>query len=209
MLNYIWAGMLIFGIGYSCFNGNLQAVGDALLESGGQAVTFSIGIIGVTAFWCGMLEILNQAGGIRFFSRILHRPIRKLFPESRQNPQISAQIVTNLTANFFGLGNGATPSGIAAVRELQKMQPGQDKTTASRGICLFLVINAAAFQLMPTTVLAIRTAAGSTHAFDIVVPIWIASAAALVTGIAVYYLWEGLLAKRSGRQRAGKERRKK
>ena len=188
MLNYIWAGMLIFGIGYGCYNGRLQEIGSALLESGGQAVTFSIGIIGVTAFWCGLLEILNQAGGINFFSRLLRKPIERFFPESRHNPEAGKQIITNLTANFFGLGNGATPSGIAAVRELQKAQPSQSKAVASRSICLFLVVNSAAFQLMPTTVLAIRTAAGSGEAFDVIVPIWIASLAAFVTGMAVYFL---------------------
>lgn len=187
MLNYIWAGMLIFGIGYGCYNGRLQEIGNALLESGGQAVTFSIGIIGVTAFWCGVLEILNQAGGISFFSRLLRRPIQRFFPESRCNPEAGKQIITNLTANFFGLGNGATPSGIAAVRALQKSQP-HNREIASPSICLFLVVNSAAFQLIPTTVLAIRTAAGSAEAFDVIVPIWIASLAAFVTGIAVYFI---------------------
>ena len=196
MLNYIWAGMLIFGIGYGCYNGRLQEIGNALLESGGQAVTFSIGIIGVTAFWCGILEILNQAGGIRFFSRILRKPIEKFFPESRQNPEAGKQIITNLTANFFGLGNGATPSGIAAVRELQKAQSSQKKACASRSICLFLVVNSAAFQLMPTTVLAVRTAAGSTEAFDIIIPVWIASLAAFVTGIAVYVICQKIPGRR-------------
>lgn len=195
MLNYIWAGMLIFGIGYGCYNGRLQEIGNALLESGGQAVTFSIGIIGVTAFWCGILEILNQAGGISFFSRLLRRPIQRFFPESRCNPEAGKQIITNLTANFFGLGNGATPSGIAAVRELQKSQP-HNREIASRSICLFLVVNSAAFQLIPTTVLAIRTAAGSSEAFDVIVPIWIASLAAFVTGIVVYFICQ-----RAGRRR--------
>ena len=198
MLNYIWAGMLIFGIGYGCYNGRLQEIGTALLDSGGQAVTFSIGIIGVTAFWCGILEILNQAGGISFFSRILQKPIHRFFPESRHNPEAGKQIITNLTANFFGLGNGATPSGIAAVRELQKSQT-HHRETASRSICLFLVVNSAAFQLMPTTVLAVRTAAGSTEAFDVIVPIWIASLAAFATGIAVYFLCQKTVGRRKNR----------
>ena len=198
MLNYIWAGMLIFGIGYGCYNGRLQEIGNALLESGGQAVTFSIGIIGVTAFWCGILEILNQAGGISFFSRILRRPIHRFFPESRHNPEAGKQIITNLTANFFGLGNGATPSGIAAVRELQKTQTNH-KEIASRSICLFLVVNSAAFQLMPTTVLAVRTASGSTEAFDVIIPIWIASLAAFVTGIAVYFICQKIKKKKNHR----------
>ena len=195
MLNYIWAGMLIFGIGCGCYNGRLQEIGNAFLESGGQAVTFSIGIIGVTAFWCGILEILNQAGGIRFFSRLLRKPIQKFFPESRHNPEAGKQIITNLAANFFGLGNGATPSGIAAVRELQKSQ-SHNREVASCSICLFLVVNSAAFQLIPTTVLAIRTAAGSQESFSVIVPIWIASLAAFATGVAVYFICQKISGRR-------------
>ena len=195
MLNYIWAGMLIFGIGCGCYNGRLQEIGNALLESGGQAVTFSIGIIGVTAFWCGILEILNQAGGILFFSRLLRKPIQKFCPESRHNPEAGKQIITNLAANFFGLGNGATPSGIAAVRELQKSQ-SHNREVASRSISLFLVVNSAAFQLIPTTVLAIRTAAGSQESFSVIVPIWIASLAAFATGVAVYFICQKISGRR-------------
>ena len=190
MLNYIWAGMLIFGIGYGCYNGKLAEVGSALLGSGGQAVTFAIGLIGVTAFWCGLLEVLNQAGGIRFFARLLRRPIWRFFPESRQNPAVGKQILTNLTANFFGLGNGATPSGIAAVRELKNAAPADRQAVAGRSMCLFLVINSAAFELMPTTILAMRTAAGSAQPFAVIIPIWIASSAALITGIYVYAVWD-------------------
>ena len=190
MLNYIWAGMLIFGIGYGCYNGKLAEVGSALLGSGGQAVTFAIGLIGVTAFWCGLLEVLNQAGGIRFFARLLRRPIWRFFPESRQNPAVGKQILTNLTANFFGLGNGATPSGIAAVRELKNAAPADRQAVAGRSMCLFLVINSAAFELMPTTILAMRTAAGSAQPFAVIIPIWIASSAALITGISVYAVWD-------------------
>lgn len=185
MLNYIWMGMLVFGIGYGCFKGTLPEIGEALLESGGSAVTFALGIIGVTAFWCGMLEVFQGAGGIKFFSAVIRKAVLLLLPECCQNAEAEKQVVTNITANFFGLGNGATPSGIAAVKELQKGHRGD---TATRSVGMFLVVNSAAFQLLPTSILALRTAAGSKNPTDIIVPVWIASAAALVTGVLVYWL---------------------
>ncbi len=188
MLNYIWMGMLIIGIGYGCFSGSLPEIGNALLESGGSAVTFALSIVGVTALWCGMLEVFQGAGGIRTVSRIVRKIVLKIFPQCVNNSEAEKQVVTNITANFFGLGNGATPSGIAAVKELQKSHRG-DSDTASPSVCMFLVVNSAAFQLVPTSILAIRTAAGSQTPSDVVVPVWIASGAALFTGVIVYWLY--------------------
>lgn len=188
MLNYIWMGMLIIGIGYGCFTGSLSEIGQALLESGGSAVTFALGIVGVTALWCGMLEVFQGAGGINAVSVLIRKIVLAVFPQCRNNPEAEKQVVTNIAANFFGLGNGATPSGISAVRELQKVHRGAPDT-ASPSVCMFLVVNSAAFQLVPTSILAIRTAAGSSNPSSVVVPVWIASAAALVTGVVVYWLY--------------------
>ncbi|MBE7056287.1 MAG: nucleoside recognition protein [Ruminococcaceae bacterium] len=185
MLNAVWLCMLVVGIGYGCFNGTLSETGNALLESGGSAVTFVISIIGVTALWSGLLEVFQKAGGIVFFSRIIRKPIRFLLPGCKNNFEAEKQVITNIAANFFGLGNGATPSGIEAVKELQRYN-GTDNATFSVG--MFLVMNSAAFQLLPTTVLALRTAAGSNSPTDIIFPVWIASAASLITGIVVYRL---------------------
>ena len=106
---------------------------------------------------------------------------------AKRNREAGTQIITNLTANFFGLGNGATPSGIAAVKELQK---GTDGTCAGRSVCLFLVINSAAFQLIPTTVIAVRAAAGSAEPSWVIVPTWIASAISLLIGVGVFWFLE-------------------
>lgn len=180
MLNFVWMGMLIIGIIYGCFQGTLPEIGDALLKSGGEAVTFAISILGVTALWNGMLSVFDGAGGVRLFSKIISKPVRFLMPACKSNPEAEKQVITNITANFFGLGNGATPSGVAAVRELGTgVRP-----LYSMG--MFLVINSAALQLMPTSVISILAAAGSSNPSAIIIPVWISSVAALLTGILVY-----------------------
>lgn len=196
MLNAIWVGMLVTGIVIGCANGRFGEIESALLESGGNAITFAIGILGITAFWCGLLEILREAGVIQFFGKIFRPIVFRLFPETKKNREAETQIITNLTANFFGLGNGATPSGIAAVKELQK---GRNPSCAGKSVCLFLVINSAALQLIPTTVIAVRAAAGSTEASRIIVPTWIASLVSLFIGIGVFLFLE--LLKPNGKER--------
>ncbi len=175
---------LVFGIA----NGKIDDITDVFLSSSGEAVQLCIGILGVTAFWCGMINILQEAGIIDFAARILRPIIYKLFPETKHNKEAGKQIITNISANLFGLGNGATPSGISAVRELQKENLSGDETVASDSVCLFLVINATAFQLIPTTVIAILADAGSHAASAIIVPVWIVSLVSMFAGILTFYV---------------------
>ena len=179
MLNIIWSGMLVFGIVYGYFTGNWSDIGDALLASSNDAIKFALSILGVSALWNGILSAFEGAGGVEIFSRIICKPVNFLIPGCKSNPEAGKQVVKNLTANFFGLGNGATPSGIAAVQNLR---------TDRRSIGMFLVINSAALQLIPTSVISILAAAGSENPEAVIVPVWIASVAALVVGVGVYKL---------------------
>ena len=141
-----------------------------LVDASNDAVTFCIGLLGVVSLWCGLMRIFQDAGGINFISKLISPVIRKLFPETRYNKEAEKHIVTNLTANFLGLGNGATPSGIAAVHELERTNPN---TTARKSTCLFLVVNSACLQLVPTTIIALRNSFGAKNPADVLVPIWI------------------------------------
>ena len=187
MLNIIWSGMLVFGIIYGYFTGHWTDIGDALLKSGDEAVKFVLGILGVTALWNGVLSVFEGAGGVEMFSRIIRKPVKFLIPGCRWNSEAEKQVVKNLTANFFGLGNGATPSGIAAVQNLRK----GNKSINSIG--MFLVINSAALQLLPTSVISILAAAESENPEAVIFPVWIASVIALIVGVGVYKLitWRG------------------
>lgn len=192
MLNYIWVVLLGGGILFGIANGRVDAIGEAIIESCGNAVEFCIGIAGITAFWCGIMEILSQAGSISFVSKLLKPIIKRLFPETVSNEKAGEYIVTNISANLFGLGNGATPSGIGAVTELQKehirLSGGTESDVASDSVGLFLVINSTAFQLVPSTVMAILASSGSVYASKIILPVWIVSILSLVSGVITFYI---------------------
>lgn len=188
MLNYIWVALLIVGLVVGIANGKIDAVGNTLLDASNDAVTFCIGLLGVVSLWCGLMRIFQDAGGINFISKLISPVIRKLFPETRYNKEAEKHIVTNLTANFLGLGNGATPSGIAAVHELERTNPN---TTARKSTCLFLVVNSACLQLVPTTIIALRNSFGAKNPADVLVPIWITSVLTLITALLVFFILDG------------------
>lgn len=181
MLNYIWVGMLLIGFIIGALNGRIEEVTNAAFTSAGRAVELCIGLLGIICLWSGLMKIMERSGLINVIAR-LARPVLKLFfREIKDNDKAMGAMVMNLAANFMGLGNAATPLGIKAMGELQKANGRKD--TASNAMCMFLVLNTSALQLIPTTVIALRNNAGSTAPSEITVCVWIASAAATLTGI--------------------------
>jgi len=185
MLNFIWVVLLIIGILVGIANGRIEEINASLLTSAGSAVTFGIGILGIICLWCGIMNIASDAGAVNFMAKLLRPFIHLLFPRTKKNKEAEKQVMTNLIANFLGLGNGATPSGISAVRELQKSTGGD---IAVKDVCLFLVINSAAIQLIPTTVIALRAASGAKNPADILVPTWISSMVGCIIAITIFLL---------------------
>lgn len=181
MLNYIWVGMLLTGFVIGILNGRIELVTQAAFTSAGKAVELCIGLLGIISLWSGMMKIMERSGLINVIAG-LSRPILKLlFPQLAGNSKALGAIVMNLTANFMGLGNAATPLGIKAMEELHKANGESD--TASDSMCMFLVLNTAAIQLIPTTVIALRTDAGSKVPSEITACIWVASLCAALAGI--------------------------
>ena len=135
MLNYIWVALLIVGLVVGIANGKIDAVGKTLLDASNDAVTFCIGLLGVVSLWCGLMRIFQDAGGINFISKLISPVIRKLFPETRYNKK-QKRYCHKPDSELLGLGNGATPSGIAAVHELERTNPN---TTARKAhVCFSL-----------------------------------------------------------------------
>lgn len=194
MLNIIWIVMIVVGILVGAINGKINEIGTALLQSSGSGVQFALGIMGVVCLWCGLMRIAADAGAVDSLSKVLRPIINFLFPETKKNKEAEKQVITNLAANFLGLGNGATPSGIKAVSELQK---SSKSNVAVKGVCMFLVINSASIQLIPTTVIALRTAAGSTNPSSILIPTWICSVAGCLSSIIIFLLLTGISEKRN------------
>lgn len=179
MLNYIWGGMILASIITGALNGRLSQVASAAMSGAGEGVTLSLSLLGAMCLWTGLMKIADKSGLTSFFA-VLLKPITKiLFPKLPQDSEAMKAIVMNMTANLFGMSNAATPLGLKAVGELHKLNPSKG---ASDEICMFVVINTASLELVPTTVLALRQAAGSQNCFEIILPVWLASIISITVG---------------------------
>lgn len=190
MLNYVWMGMLMAGFIIGILNGRLEEVTQAAFVSAERAVELSIGLLGILCLWSGLMNIAEKSGLIKGIAWIARPVLRLLFPQIAKNNRILGAIVMNLAANFLGLGNAATPLGIRAMTELQKVNGKSD--TASDSMCMFLVLNTSAIQLIPTTVIALRSDAGSAVPSDITACVWIASICATLMGLMMVRLLSGV-----------------
>lgn len=178
MVNLIWIFLTVIGLVYAMFNGTMQEVNEAVFKGSKEAVTISIGLISVLVFWLGLMKIAEEAGLLNFFSKLCRPFISKLFPDIPPNHPAMGYILSNLMANFFGLGNAATPLGIKAMEQMKALNGG--KNEASRSMITFLAVNTSSITLVPTTVIAIRMTYGADQPTDIVGPTILAT---LISGI--------------------------
>lgn len=181
MLNYIWVGLLLIGFIVGVINGRIDEVTKAAMDSAQSAVMVCIGLLGVMCLWTGLMKVAEKSGLVTGIGRLVRPILRFLFPDIPKDHPALGAIVMNLVANFLGLGNAATPLGIKAMNELQKLN--KDKKTATDPMCMFLVLNTAAIQLIPANIIALRSSEGSKKPAEIMVCIWIASICATIMGI--------------------------
>lgn len=183
MLNYIWSGMIIIGFIVGFLNGRLDEVTKVILDSAKEAVDLAIALLGVLCLWTGIMEIAVRAGLIERIANFI-RPVTKiLYPGVPKNHPALASMVMNMVANFLGLGNAATPLGLKAMNELQKLNNNKD--IATDDMCMFLIINTASIQLIPTTLIGLRVAVGSSNPTDILGAIWLTTACSTIVGVLV------------------------
>nr|MDH3177228.1 nucleoside recognition domain-containing protein [Bacillus pumilus] len=178
MVNLIWVFLTVIGLVYAMFNGTMEEVNEAVFKGSKEAVTISIGLISVLVFWLGLMKIAEEVGLLNFFSKLCRPFISKLFPDIPPNHPAMGYILSNLMANFFGLGNAATPLGIKAMEQMKALNGG--KNEASRSMITFLAVNTSSITLVPTTVIAIRMTYGADQPTDIVGPTILAT---LISGI--------------------------
>jgi len=167
-MNYIFFFLIVISIVIGAINGKLQEVCNAVMSGAELSVKVAFSLIGIMAFWLGMMKIAQKSGIIDFLSKILKPVTKVLFNEIPPESTAVGDIAMNFTANAFGLSNAATPFGIKAMEELQK--ENKDKTSASNSMCLFLGMNTAGFQLIPTTVLAVLIGIGYENPTEIIAP---------------------------------------
>ncbi len=165
MVNVIWSCMAIIGIIYAILNGTMDDVNEAIFESAQEAVTLSIGLISVLVFWLGIMKIAEKAGILKVLARLLKPIVVKLFPDIPPGHPAMGYIISNFTANIFGLGNAATPMGIKAMEQMKQLSGTE---TATRSMITFLALNTSSLTLVPTTVIAIRMQYNSISPTEIV-----------------------------------------
>jgi len=165
MIHIIWAAMAIIGILYAMFNGTMNQVNKAIFTSAQEAVTISIGLISVLVFWLGIMRIAERAGILRMLAKLFRPIIVWLFPDIPKDHPAIGYILSNMTANVFGLGNAATPMGIKAMEQMKQLGGSE---TASRSMITFLALNTSSVTIIPTTVIAIRMQYNSVSPTEIV-----------------------------------------
>jgi spore maturation protein A len=162
-------------------NGRMADLTRAAAESAGSAVTLALGLAGVMALWLGLMRVAEEAGLVRDLARIARPLMRRLFPEvPADHPAVGAMIM-NVSANMLGLANAATPFGIRAMQELETLNPRPGVATDAQA--LFCALNTASVQLIPATVIALRTAAGSRAPGEIIGATLLASACAATAAV--------------------------
>lgn len=175
---------------YSAFTGRLPDLSDAILKGADRSVELSVSLLGIMCLWGGVMALLRHAGAIERLSHIL-RPILKLaFPTAFSKNAGAEEITANVSANLFGIGNAATPLAISAMKRVQEYNPTPDEATDD--MITLAVLNSSSFNLFPTTIIALRRAAGSVSPYSVIVPIWITSAACCILAVLLCRLFAAL-----------------
>ena len=183
MLNLVWPIFIIISFYYAIFSGNLQSLNTSIFDSVESAVNLSITMLGTICLWSGIINIANHTKIIQIINKLLKPVIKFLFPEIKYNQKAQNEISMNMVANILGLGNAATPLGLKAMETLQK--ENKNKNELSNSMIMLIVLNTASIQLIPTTIIAIRSSLNSKNPTAIIFPVWIATICAAITGITV------------------------
>lgn len=181
MLNIIWPLFIVASIIYALIFGNIENVSNEVFNSANSAVQLTLTFLGTICLWNGIMEIAKKTSLINILSKILGPFIKFLFHELKNNKQARDEISMNMVANLLGLGNAATPLGLKAMKTMQK--DNLQKDTLTNSMAMFIVINTASFQLIPTNVIAIRNSLGSVSPSGIIVQVWIATVVSAIVGI--------------------------
>ncbi|MGN0517652.1 MAG: nucleoside recognition domain-containing protein [Acutalibacteraceae bacterium] len=188
MLNYIWGAMMIISVVCGAINGKLADVSQAALDGAAQAVELLITMLGMMCFWSGLMNISDAGGATKLLSKALSPILSRLFPNYNEGDSTLQAICANITANFLGLGNSATPLGLRAMKEMQKHN--KNKSIADNSMIRFVVLNTASIQLVPTFVSVIRKSYGAQSPLDILPCVLVSSAVGVAVGLSACFMFE-------------------
>lgn len=189
-MNYIFYFLIVISIIAGAINGRLSDVVNSILSGAELSVKVAFSLIGIMAFWLGIMNIADKCGLVRIIAKIIKPITKRLFNELPQNSPAIGDIAMSFSANALGLTNAATPIGIKAMEELQKNNI--DKSSASNAMCMFLAMNTAGFQLIPAAVIAILIGIGYKNPTEIIAPTLLVTTIAFVSAICLAKLFQKL-----------------
>lgn len=181
MLNYIWPIFIILSFIFAIVFGNIPQINIEIFKSTEDAVNLCIKLLGTICLWNGIMKIAEKTSIITKLKRILRPILKFLFPKLNHDDTAYTEVSMNMVANIMGLGNAATPAGLRAMKSLQDRN--REKAKLSDEMAIFIVINTASIQIIPTTVIAIRHSLGSGNPTAILIPVWIATVCAAVAAV--------------------------
>jgi spore maturation protein A len=190
MLNIIWLLMMVIAVVVALFTGKIPAVILSVTDSAKFAFTLGMGLAGIMTLWLGLMKIAEAAGLIDIFTRALKPLLSRLFPDVPVDHPAMGAMSMNLAANMLGLNNAATPFGLRAMTELEKINPHPG--IATNTMCTFLALHSSNLQLVPTTAIALLAASGALHPTDIILPLILSSFCAVIAAIVVSKLLQRL-----------------
>ncbi len=205
MMKWIFTVLILLSIVFGAWNGRIQQVSSAALSECGRAVELAIALTGSICLWNGLMRVAEQSGLTKKIASLLSPVTTRLFRGIGKTSYAMQLITMNITANLLGLGNAATPLGLAAIQELEKDTPGDLKGTANDNMILLVVLNTASIQLIPTTVAVLRLKYGSANPMEIIPAVLIASLVSVTVGIGIAKLLNRLFPARHG---SGSEKKK-
>jgi spore maturation protein A len=186
MINTVWLILMGLGIAVAIATGKMSIISPTIFASADKAIQFSFGLAGMIAFWSGILKIAEVSGITEMIAKIFQPILSLLFPSISGQKKVLGLISLTVAANLFGLGNIATPLGIKTMIELQELNPRPEK--ASNEICTFLALVLGGLSLIPSTLIAIRSQAGSKNPAIILGPVFVATLTGTITALVVNYL---------------------
>lgn len=181
MLNIIWPVFIIISIIYAIITGNLESINNSIFEVGDNTVNLILTLMGTVCMWNGLMKIVENTSLIKKIAKLISPFMKILFPEIKKGTEAYEEISMNIVSNILGLGNAATPLGLRAMKSMQK--ENKDKNRLSNSMAMFIILNTASIQLIPTTVIAVRTSLGSAEPTKMLIPIWGATIGAAIAGI--------------------------
>jgi len=183
MLNIIWPIFILLSFVFTIVNGNVDKVNESIFESAETTVQLTITFFGTICLWNGIMKIAQKTSIIESLTKLLKPLINFLFPEYKNNEKMKQQISMNMIANILGLGNAATPIGLKVMKSMQ--EDNIKKDTITKSMAMFIVINTASLQIIPTTVIAIRSSLSSNNPTNIVLPVLSATLAAFIAVVII------------------------